>query len=662
MIKESFKKSKSLILDSDDFTMTLAGIELRYLIDHISKKTLDYYVSNIYGINSKSLLFKLHHPEKPDVLLMFSTMGLWATSKKVEQIEPNRLLKRLRSDLLRLKLTKVEQIGAERIAYLTFGGFDKEFIIIGEFFGDGNIILCNKEMKILALLHSIEVRHRQLKVGLTYTPPPENSVNIFNLTQKDIEGILSSSIQAAKWIGRTLGLPTKYAEEICKKAQIDSKISGNQLTKDNVTKIFDVVNEIVNNVIKGNHETVIVRKENNSDVYPIKLGNEQDNTISASSFMEGLDILFTESIVESGKSIQVGSVDKKVSELENKLEEQTKAIAIVTEKSAKIADVAKFLLKLISEGITSIEDSKALQEIKKHGAEMIKEKGVFLIKIDDEKIKINPKASLPTISSKLFDESKRKSAAISSIEKLKKQTEKKLEKEKKEVKVVEESITYSEIRRKNWYERYRWFYTSDGLLAIGGRDSSSNTAIIRKHVEKDDKIFHAEVHGSPFYILKGTKEEILPTSLNEVAHATVCFSRAWREAMYGLNAYWVEPDQVKKAAASGQFLAKGAFVIEGKRNFVSISTLKLAVGLIKQNSDYLVTCGPPVPIKKNCECYVIIEPDGSDMVDAAKLIKKEFSKLKGDIVKQISIDEFVRVLPAGESHIVESGLGEKANE
>ncbi len=642
--------------------MRLAGIELRYLVNYISKKTLDYYVSNIYGINTKSLLFKLHHPKKPDVLLMFSTMGLWTTSKKVEQIESNKLLKRLRNDLLRSKLTKIEQIGAERIAYLTFSGFDKEFIIIGEFFGDGNIILCNKEMKVLALLHSIDVRHRKLKVGLTYTPPPENSVNIFNLTQKDIEGILSSSIHAARWIGRTLGLPTKYAEEICKKAQIDSQISGNQLTKDNAKKIFEAVNEIINDVIEGNHETVIVKKENNLDVYPIKLGNDQENFTNVSSFMEGLDILFTESIVTSGKSIQTSSVDKKVSELENKLEEQTKAITLVKEKSSKIANVAKFLLKLVSEGITSIEDVKALEEIKKHGAEMIKEKGVFLIKIDDEKIKINPKASLPSISSKLFDKSKRKSAAISSIEKLKKLTEKKLEKEKSEVKVVEESITYTEIRKKNWYERYRWFYTSDGILAIGGRDSSSNTAIIRKHVEKNDKVFHAEAHGSPFYILKNSKEEIRPTSLNEVAHATVCFSRAWRETMYGLNAYWVEPDQVKKAAPSGQFLPKGAFVIDGQRNFVNVSTLKLAVGLIKQDLDYLITCGPPQPIKKNSVCYVIIEPSGSDMVDVAKKIKKEFSKIKGNIVKEISVDEFVRILPAGESHIVESGLGEQVSE
>ena len=642
--------------------MTLAGIELRYLTNNISKKTLDYYVSNIYGINSKSLLFKLHHPEKPDVLLMFSTMGLWITSKKVEQIEINKLLKRLRSDLLRLKLTKIEQIGAERIAYLTFSGFDKEFIIIGEFFGDGNIILCNKEMKILALLHSIDVRHRKLQVGLTYTPPPENSVNIFNMTQKDLEEILSSSMPTAKWIGRTLGLPTKYAEEICRMSKIDSKISGNQLTNDDAKKIFESVREIINNVVEGNHEAVIVKDDKNSDVYPIKLGNDEKHYTNVSSFMEGLDILFTETIVESGKSIQTSSVNKNVTELENKLEEQTKAISIVKEKSSKIANVAKSISSLVSQGISSIEDSKAVEELRKQGAEMKSEKGIFLIKIDDEKIKINPNASLPTISSRLFDESKRQAAAIISIEKLKRKTEKKLEKEMSQVKVTEESITYSEIRKKNWYERYRWFYTSDGILAIGGRDSSSNTAIIRKHIEKNDKVFHADIHGSPFFILKNDKKEILPTSLNEIAHATVCFSRAWREAMYGLNAYWVEPEQVKKAAPSGQFLPKGSFVIEGQRNYVNISTLKLAVGLVKQNADYLISCGPPQPIKKNSICYVIIEPAGSEMVEIAKKIKLEFNKMTDNVAKSLSIDEFVRVLPAGDSHIVESGLGEQAGE
>lgn len=642
--------------------MALAGIELRYLINYISKNTSDYYVSNIYGINNNSLLFKLHHPEKPDVLLMFSNMGLWITSMKIGPIETNRLLKRLRSDLLRLKLTKIEQIGAERIAYLTFSGFDKEFILIGEFFGDGNIILCNKEMKILALLHSIDVRHRKLQVGFTYSPPPQNSVSIFNVTQKDLEEILSSTVPTAKWIGRTLGLPTKYVEEICRRSNIDSKISGNQLSGENIKTIFESLNEILNNVIEGKHQPVIIKDEKNSDVYPIKLGNDEKHFTNVPSFMEGLDILFTESIVESGKSIHTSSEDKKITELENKLEEQTKAIVLVKEKSSKIGNIAKFLSILVAKGITSIEDSKIVEELKKQGAEIIKEKGIFFIKIDDEKIKIDPKASLPTLSSKLFDESKRQALAINSIEKLKKQTEKNLEKQKSQAKVVEESITFSEIRKKNWYERYRWFYTSDGILAIGGRDASSNMALIRKHLEKNDKVFHADIYGSPFFILKNYNEDIRPTSLIEVAHATVCFSRAWRESMYGLNAYWVEPEQVKKAAPSGQFLAKGAFVIDGQRNFVNVSTLKLAVGLVKQNTDYLMSCGPPDAIKKNSICYVIIEPGGSHMVDTAKKIKLEFIKMKEDVVKSLSIDEFVRVLPAGESHILESGLGEQPDE
>ena len=100
--------------------MTLAGIELVYLVKDIGEKTSGYYASNIWGINRNSLLFKLHHPTKPDIMLMVSSIGMWITDKKIEPIEPNKMLRRLRSDLLRAKLTKIEQIGTERIAYFTF--------------------------------------------------------------------------------------------------------------------------------------------------------------------------------------------------------------------------------------------------------------------------------------------------------------------------------------------------------------------------------------------------------------------------------------------------------------------------------------------------------------------------------------------------------------
>ncbi len=74
-------------------------------------------------------------------------------------------------------------------------------------------------------------------------------------------------------------------------------------------------------------------------------------------------------------------------------------------------------------------------------------------------------------------------------------------------------------------------------------------------------------------------------------------------------------------------------------------------------------CGPPVAIKKHCIYYVIIEPSGVDMAELAKKVKLEFMKFKEkeEIVRAISMDDFTRVLPAGDSHIVESGEGEAYN-
>ena len=634
--------------------MTLSGIELRYLVNEISKKTSDYYVSNIYGITKNGLLFKLHHPKNPDVMLMVSTSGIWISSVRIDQIEPNKILKRLRNDLLRLKLSKIEQIGAERIVYLTFSGFDKEFTLVGEFFGDGNIILCNKEMKILALLHSIDVRHRQLRVGLPYTPPPQKGINVLQVSKKDFDEIKTSNLAVANWVGRTFGLPKRFAEEIFHISKIDPKVKGNTLQDNDVKKIFESMKNLIENVVTGNHNPIIIKNDSSIEISPIKLENVE-NATPVENFIEGLDTVFSQSIVDAGKNIQSSNVDKKIQDLEVRLEEQSKAIKLVKEKSQKISTVAKSLSEMTSKGIMSIEDPSAVTILTKLNSQITKEKGISFLKIDDEKIKVDLKASLPSIASILFNEAKKQSSAITSIEKQISKTEKEIEKLKNQSQKVKDSVTFSEIRKKNWFERYRWFYTTDKFLAIGGRDSSSNSAIIRKHLEKNDKVFHAEIFGSPFFILKNS-ENATPATINEVANATVCFSRAWREAMYGMSAYWVDPEQVKKAAPSGQYLPKGSFTIDGQRNFVKISSLKLAIGLFKQNESFLITCGPLEPIKKNCECYSVIEPSGSGSSDVAKKIRTEFIKMKGEIIKNISLDEFVRVLPAGESHVIESGL------
>ena len=641
-------------------TMALAGIELRYLVDKISEQVQGYYISNIYGITKDSILFKLHHTEKSDLFMMISTSGVWLTAVKIDQMEPNRLLKRLRSDLLRLKLKKIEQIGAERIAYFTFEGFGKEFVLVGEFFGEGNILLCSKEMKILALQHSIDVRHRKLSVGLDYAQPPSGDLDIFNIKETDFDELKTTDIVAAKWFGRTLGLPKKYVEAVFEISQVDGKKIGNLLSEDEIKRIFETVKKIVLDVVSGNHDAVIVRNEK-TEVLPIKLGKLEGDIISANSFIEGLDTVFTENIVEKGKSVQSSASDKKIKELQTQISEQEKAIETVKERSKNITNVANSLFEMVSKGIISIEDSSAQEILATNNAKLVNEKGISLIVVQDEKIKINTQSPLQSIASALFNEAKKQSGAISSIEAIKEKTEKKLEKFQSKTELEKDEIVISEIRKKNWYERYRWFFTTDGYLTIGGRDAASNSAVIRKHLDKNDKVFHGDIFGSPFFILKDA-EKSPDSSMNEIAHATVCFSRAWREGLYGVSAYWVHPDQVKKSAPSGEFLPKGSFTIEGQRNFIKSETLRLAVGIMPIEDDYVLTCGPPEPIKKNSLCYAIIEPHGLEMVEAAKKIRIEFSKLFEDITRKINIDEFVRALPAGKSQIIKVSLGDSQKE
>jgi predicted ribosome quality control (RQC) complex YloA/Tae2 family protein len=636
--------------------MTLAGIELTYLVKEIGEKVDGCYVSNIYGINRNSLLFKMRHPDKPDIMLMISSIGMWVTSKKIDPIEPNKLLRRLRSDLLRSKIEKIEQIGTERIVYLTFSNFENRFVLIVEFFGEGNMLLCNYNKKILALMHSIDVRHRQLRIGLEYQPPPQDGIDILALEKEKFKGILSTSTSIGKIIGRGLGLPKKYVEEIIRLSAISRVKPSNELSDDEFEVLFDVINTVISNVVNGKHDATIITDKEESDVFPIRFSDDNTKAREVSNFNEGLDIIFTEQILQKGKSLYSKEAEKRITELQNRLDEQKNAIDVVQEKSKRIADVANLLFSIQSEGQSKIYDPEIIESLKNQNTELIKEKGVPILKINDAKVKIELDSPLPSIASILFDESKKQKGAINSIQKLIKKTEDQLQKTIEKGEIAKGSVGFSEIRKKSWYERYRWFFTSDGILAVGGRDSSSNSALVRKHIENGDKIFHAEINGSPFFILKDRNEMLMPLSLEEVAHATVCFSRAWQTFAHGLNSFWVNPDQIKKAAPSGQSMGKGSFMIYGTRNFIKVSSLKLAVGVMKEGENYLLVCGPPEPIKKKCICYAIIEPGGSSISDVAKKIRAEFNKTNDKFQKLFVIDDYVRMLPTGASKVIDSGI------
>jgi len=68
----------------------------------------------------------------------------------------------------------------------------------------------------------------------------------------------------------------------------------------------------------------------------------------------------------------------------------------------------------------------------------------------------------------------------------------------------------------------------------------------------------------------------------------------------------------------------------------------------------MLTCGPP-SIQDRCVCYAMIEPGSMEMVNIAKKIRVQFITINEEIGKLFSVDDYVRVLPSGLSHMIVSG-------
>jgi len=655
--------------------MELSGIELHYLVNKISSKiTSSYYVSNISSITKNSILLKLHHPTESDINLIVSTKGIWITSKKYKQMEDNQLLSILSREIERAKINSVSQPGSERIFFLHFINKDnKERKLVIEIFGKGNIILCDESMKILWILNPVEVRHRILKTGLEYVLPPNRGEDVFQIT---LEGMKKSrqtqpeNTDLVRWLAKCTSLPRKYVEEILLHSGISAKYANN-LSDNDVQIIYDKTKEITSKVIdETNHEpSIMVDKLGLAiDASPIVMSGES-NTKKVESYMDGIDQVLSNEIISIGRSLKTEETDRKILELEHDLEEQNKAKTQVITRSQNLRRVAHELMNLSSMGIEDMNDSTVRNLLENNDSEIVKENGITYLNIENERIKFE--SSIPKFSSLLFSRAKELERGAINIDKASEELRLRVEKLQNQTQKIHEKIQFSKLESKQWYERYRWFVTSDGYLVIGGRDASSNSAIIRKYMTDNDIIFHAEIHGSPFFLVKNVNNQEKQDSsyVEEAAQATVSFSRAWKDGLSSGDAYWVFPNQVKKGAPTGQFLPKGSFVIEGKRNFCRGIELKLSIGLVQIEKKYSIVCGPLNAVRKRSLVFTSLLPGGTDSMNLAKKVKSEFVRAISEFdqslaeyCKKISLDEFIRMLPTGQSKLERAERGQAIND
>jgi predicted ribosome quality control (RQC) complex YloA/Tae2 family protein len=658
--------------------MELSGLELHCLVADINQKLSNgYYVGAISSISRNSFSLKMRHAHLSDVILILSTTGIWITRMNFRTFVDSPIINGMKSEIERAKFESIEQKGDERVAYLKFRHLDGRLrIIVAEFFGKGNIIVCDEKDVIITILNPVEVRHRILRTGMPYQSPPPRGINIFDLSLDDLlelrEREKDPNIEVDKWLGRSISLSKKYIEEIVARARMKHR-KLNETTRKDIEEAIELARRLVLDICDPSRHKplVILDKESRpTNVIPFQLESISEGAafVPYESLMDAVDAVFSEQLIDEGSSTRTVELDSKIAALEHDYSQQNQAESEVIEKSNAIRKLAMELMTL-PRIMTDIQDKSLTSVLENNSSKIVTIAGRKFLEIVDESIPFDPR--LPRISSLLYDRAKELERGCQSIRVAKSRLVEQMEDLRRKANLLQKKAAVKLQVEKEWFERYRWFIGSEGLLCIGGRDASSNSAIIRKHLTDQDLVFHAEVHGSPFFVVKNVPNlgaDQLKTSLLEAAQATVSFSRAWKDGLSVADAYWVIPDQVKKGAPTGQFLPKGSFVIEGKRNYVKSVEIRLALGVIILEKKYALVCGPQDAVKKKSIAYCVLLPGGNDPTNLAKKFKQEMVRICADIseefkdlldyLKSLTIDEIVKTIPHGQSKILLTRKGD----
>ncbi|ETO22251.1 hypothetical protein RFI_14949, partial [Reticulomyxa filosa] len=135
------------------------ALDVRAIVTELKQCVLNLRVSNIYDLNSRTYLMKLAGEDKRFLVILESGVRCHITNYAREKPEmPNYFASKLRRYLKTRKLTNVEQLGRDRIIKFTFGTKPTlQMHLILEMYSGGNIILCDYNDTMLAVLRTVSI-------------------------------------------------------------------------------------------------------------------------------------------------------------------------------------------------------------------------------------------------------------------------------------------------------------------------------------------------------------------------------------------------------------------------------------------------------------------------------------------------------------------------
>jgi len=675
---------------------TISSFDLAAVIHEIKDLCIGAIINNIYQIDTV-FIFKLKTYKGTINLLIEPARRVHTTiyRRPKPRIPPNFCMT-LRKYLRRKVITEFKQYFFDRVLIINAARryrdpetneikYAEKNSLICELFNRGELILLNDQNKVIISTRYKTMRDRRIIPNREFEFAPVRGLNLYDVKLEEfLEYAKNSNKSIVNFLASEVGIGGKYAEECCIRCDIDKMVPVKSLDIEKLNDIFQILKSFINKIKNKELEPVILLENDNIvgfEPFRLKI-DSKFQFVEKENYNTVLDEVFSQNenieIVEE----EISETRTKISKEEKIIQAQKAAIEKLEKKARDYKEYGDLIYQnfdLIQNIIKSLEDARnkgyswkniqeQIENAKKNNTipavqyiHSIKPaEGIINIKLDSKIIPINIRLTPQQNATEFYNISKKSRKKIEGAKKAMLNTLEKLKKLKETQEITPKQIPkITKKRTPKWYEKFHWFYSSDGYLVIGGRDIATNDIIYKKYFEKNDIFIHADFRGSPAVIIKNG-ENIPQKTIQEAAQFTVIYSSAWKSKYMSGDAFWVTYEQVSQTPPSGQYLPKGSFMIRGKKNYLRGLPLLLAIGLVRDNDFYIPIAGPVDAIKKQTSIYIIIRPGDNKRSDVAKQIKNYFLKKinneeEKSMVQNIPLDDIIRLLP-GDSEIVEKNI------
>ncbi len=577
----------------------------------------------------------------------------------------------LRKHLSSQRIERIEQHGFDRVLKI----HTAEKKLIAELFGQGNIVLADKGTDdIIDVMQAQEWSDRALYRGETYKPP-EQDLDPRTMTFPAFKGLMGSR-QIVKVLAADIGLGGVYAEEVLARTNVAKDSRSEALKDPKLHDTFEAMNELLKQVSEGDLEPRIYYDDDPVDVSPVAMVQYSDNDMDAyDSFSRALDTYFTErqkAEYRRQKREAYRTKKEKLQRQKKQQEEMLDGMKASIEEKKELGDLIykhygtlEELIETLRKARKKYSEDEIRERLESEKASGVREaqivedinlaEGQVVVDLGEDNVTIDIDIGVEKNAERYYDKSKEAKRKVEGAKDALEETQRELEEleQNKGDIDVDDAFTNKKEKRekKRWYEKFRWFFSSDGFLVVGGKDQTSNEVLVKKHMQDTDRYVHADFEGSPSVVIKNPDDEEIPeTTFKEAAQLAIGYSKAWKMNVAADDAYHVSPDQVTKDPESGEYLGKGAFVIRGDRDYIRNIDVSAAIGAYERDDQVLAMGGPVSAVKTHCDHYVEVRQGGTKKSDVAKQIQLHLHESTG---KDFDLDRIVRSLPPGECSVTE---------